>query len=190
MMWWNQLSIQSATNIVNLEFWHSTCVERVTSFKKPVKISLQIRNKPSTATYKDVIRVPKDFTKLKKQELNQFIRVWRITVNYGLALRVNFPNLTEGDSYQIVLTKFKYPTIEDFEHKRMVRYDDPKIFMKRNMEDYDVWFYLGILPDKSTVTNATTAFPYEVTFFGTSCMRWNESETSWEPSCKVFLVFY
>jgi hypothetical protein len=96
-MWWNHAKSRVATNIVNVQFWHSTCKKRIRNFKAPVNILMEVKN----ITNFDLeivtgnVTVPAGYASITGRDLNPLIRVHRIGLPKHSVLHINFHNVTD-----------------------------------------------------------------------------------------------
>lgn len=103
-MWWNPAKMNISTNIANVEFWHSTCKERVKNFTKPVHIFFELKRNAHGKVLKDYFSTPFNFKLRKHEELNGFIKVRRVTLEKNKAVRVNFHDLDEHQVFYVIKT--------------------------------------------------------------------------------------
>jgi hypothetical protein len=89
---------------------------------------------------------------------------------------------------QVVLTVFKFPTIEDFVNSTKISPgQDSLVFVSQY--DYDIFCYVGILASNETVLPPVN-ISFEMSFTVTNCIRWSASEMQWKVACKVRRVLH
>ena len=103
ILWWNPGFVKVYTNIVNLEFWHSTCVKRIDSFKNPVGIYFAMKNKsgfvPRMREY--FVNVAEGYATMTDDELNYQINVYRIALPTKRTLHVNFRGSNTSNVFNV-----------------------------------------------------------------------------------------
>jgi hypothetical protein len=107
ILWWNSAHTQVATDMVNFEFWHSTCKERIINFDKPAKLLYEMKNNSDFASHRfeDVFVVPEGYTTMGGDELNYRIKVRRIALPKGRTLHVKFYNISEVEAFDVNVSK-------------------------------------------------------------------------------------
>ena len=89
---------------------------------------------------------------------------------------------------QVVVTLFKFPTIEDFAPPETIDETKQNLVSATNFHSYDVWGYVGILPKREIVkTESTNSIKFEAIFFASFCMRWKPYKNEWQLACEVYL---
>ncbi|RZC34880.1 polycystic kidney disease protein 1-like 2, partial [Asbolus verrucosus] len=168
ILWWNPAHTKISTDIANIQFWHSTCKDRVKKFKNPVKVFFEIRKNASFKPHiiEDTFIVPEKYSMMSENELNYHIKVRRVQLARRLALYINFHNLTKTDAFDIVITKFRFPTMKDFaENTTVITSDFNSTLSLVNEEDYDIWGYIGILANRDVVVkNNLNKLSYHLSF--------------------------
>ncbi|RZC33520.1 REJ and/or PLAT domain containing protein, partial [Asbolus verrucosus] len=184
LMWWNHKRTRVATSIVNVQFWHSTCKKRIRHFKAPATVHITMKDGVNFEIQltEDEIETPKGYGNMSGGDLNSVMRVRRIAIPRHAVLHVNFYNLSLSDALDVVITKSKFPTVDDFAFNTTVRTIGKSFLILPNDEPYDIWGYIGVLPSRRVPSNKTS-LSFSMSFTASYCVIWNEEEYVWEPSC-------
>jgi hypothetical protein len=205
-LWWNPSHTRLDTNIINLEFWHSTCKDRVTNFETPTDIFFERKRDYvfDLNIFHDEIIIPDGYSTMSNDDLNYEIRVHRIGLPKGRKLHVDFHNLSQTrfldvmfhltqsfacfdseTNQQVVVTSFKFPEVEDFVNSTKVTSEKSSLIMI-NQHDFDIYSYVGILLNRETATsNNIQSLSYQYSFTVSHCIRWLMLKSKWELACKV-----
>ncbi|KAJ3643456.1 hypothetical protein Zmor_026166 [Zophobas morio] len=184
ILWWNPGFVKVYTNIINLEFWHSTCVKRIDSFKNPVGIYFAMKNKsgfvPRMREY--FVNVAEGYATMTDDELNYQINVYRIALPTKRTLHVNFRGSNTSNVFNVVLLENKFPTVEDFVNNDVTFETDTSLRLA-NDYDYDILAYIGILVKKEAAAEKTT-LTYGISTLVTCCIEFITLDSKWIPTCK------
>lgn len=83
-------------------------------------------------------------------------------------------------------TIFEFPTIEHFSSNTTIASTNMSTIQITNTYSYDVWAYMGILPNKESVKNhVPLTMTYNVSFTSSFCIRWNDKNRAWMLNCQV-----
>ncbi|KYB25631.1 hypothetical protein TcasGA2_TC034270 [Tribolium castaneum] len=180
IMWWNPGKIHVDTDIAKIEFWHSTCKQHITHFKKPVHIFFKVRNDGTKILNRmlDTYDVPENIETIKPFRRNYLVKVYRIALPRLRKLHLRFFNLTIPKSLKFVVKFFEYPEHKDFKRSVTMRARGKQYYV-RNSKTYDIWIYIGIFPLKGF---AGRSIDYGLEWYGSSCLKWHENKTVWQAS--------
>jgi hypothetical protein len=185
-LWWNPSHTRLGTNIINLEFWHSTCKDRVTNFETPTDIFFERKRDYvfDLNIFHDEIIIPDGYSTMSSDDLNYEIRVHRIGLPKGRKLHVDFHNLSQTRFLDVVVTSFKFPEVEDFVNSTKVTSEKSSLIMI-NQHDFDIYSYVGILVNRETATSSNIqSLSYQYSFTVSHCIRWLMLKSKWELACK------
>lgn len=97
-MWWNPKYTKIATDIAHIEFWHSTCKEKVTTFKNSVGLFFTVNKDKglNISLIRDTFVVPEAYTSLSNDDLNKVIKVRRMDFPAGKLISIDFSNIEDS----------------------------------------------------------------------------------------------
>lgn len=103
IVWWNIAKTKVFTNLVSVQFWHSTCEKRITRFKTPASILMNVLNSielEETMIQSNVTQ-PSSYAQLTGAELNSYMRILRVGMMGRSVLHIRFYNISESDTFDV-----------------------------------------------------------------------------------------
>ncbi|XP_044270877.1 location of vulva defective 1-like isoform X3 [Tribolium madens] len=181
ILWWNPGHTHIDTDIAKVEFWHSTCKQRISTFKKPVNIFFKLKFDGTNIlnTLHDSYEVDEKFDIMTSFNKNYLIKVYRIALPGLRILHHKFYNVTKANSLKRIVS-FHYPSINSFTKSMPFISEVGRQFYTRNLNNYDVWIYFGIVAVNGF---AGQTIDFSVEWYASSCLKWKENTTTWEAGC-------
>ncbi|KYB25363.1 hypothetical protein TcasGA2_TC034437 [Tribolium castaneum] len=181
IMWWNPAKTRVSTEIASVQFWHSSCKQRVTKFEKPADIYFQVKNgtrfKPKLL--EDTFVVPAGYHGLTGEPLDRSVKVRRIALPPFQAIDVQF---AVSDVFDVVFTKFEFPTSEHFANATTIKPGGATSLRFVNDRKYAIWGYVGVLASKKVGSEGSLA--YNSSYVVATCLRWIDKNNSWVFACR------
>ncbi|XP_044272220.1 uncharacterized protein LOC123016069 isoform X2 [Tribolium madens] len=181
IMWWNPPKTRVTTDIASVQIWHSSCKQRVRKFEKPAQIYFEVRNDSNfePKSVEDTFVVPGGYQSLTGEPLDRIVLVRRVAMSSQQAIDVEFDI---SDVLEVVFTKFEFPTSEHFTSATTIGPGGTTTLRLFNDRKYDIWGYVGVLANKTSVTKSTLV--YNSSYIIASCLRWIDKNNSWVFACK------
>ncbi|KYB28219.1 uncharacterized protein LOC107397705 [Tribolium castaneum] len=187
LMWWNHAKTRPATSIVSVQFWHASCKKRIRHFLNYVELQLKVTKDFKTQLKPGNVTVPDNYLELEGDQLNKYIRVRRVGFPKHSTLYFDFFNMSDENALDVVFTQFEFPTIDHFRKNMTIDRDNMTSMKITNHNSYDVWAYIGVLPNRRVVENGTTSkiLHYNLTLVSSFCIRWVKEDRTWQLDCKI-----
>ncbi|RZC33627.1 polycystin-2-like, partial [Asbolus verrucosus] len=161
--WWNHSGRVAITNVMLLKMEQGE--KELVSFKQPNRVILKLHKRQGEVKIHEI------------KDVN--MSIVRIDVKKGEAFFVEFYNLTDVDSFRVMVTDFTKVDLEEVQKKGEIVKKGQSVLYREHNHDYDGWHYVSILPDR-----APTEFKFWISAYSMSCYSWNISQKEWEFACK------
>lgn len=103
ILWWNRAKTKVATDIASIEFWHSTCKQRISNFNEPAQLIFKIKDdvKDKVIFNEETFLIPEEYEQLFGEDLSRLIKVKRIALPKKWLLQIHLLQLDETDALDV-----------------------------------------------------------------------------------------
>ena len=103
IMWWNLKQTRVSTNILSVQFWHSSCKKRIKRFKSPVNLlmSMTASDTFNETLIESNVTIPEEYTLISGEKLNPYIRIHRIGIIALSVVHIKFERVSYLDVFDV-----------------------------------------------------------------------------------------